>query len=265
MNRKPILTEQAALAAYLILTPLISLTIALLLPLPTVLIALLLVLIPPSMAILLTALIEGGNGVTGLLKKLFEWRVSLKWYAVALLMPAGIILVSAVLAFLVGWAPAVQFSIPERSLLIINSVVALLAGALEEFGWRGYALPRLLAHRSPLSSALLIGIPWGTLHIGIGLSADRPWLPTFLIIFPLSIILTWLFIHTRGSLAMAMLFHFALDAFPQFLLLELPIGQAVWAQTIVNLVVALGLILLFGAEPRRNPARKMEVVDAVGR
>jgi membrane protease YdiL (CAAX protease family) len=259
MNTNSTFLQQYSLLAYLILTPLISNAIALFLPIPTVVIALLMVLVPVGMAILLTALAEGRNSLRDLLKKLSQWRLTLKWYAVALLMPMGIILISAVLAFLLGWTPAIQFTIPEPSMLIINSVVALLAGVLEEFGWRGYALPRLLKYRSPLISALIIGIAHGILHIGLGLSVGRPWLPTFLNPFALSIVLTWMFLHTRGNLGMAILYHFALDFFPQFFLLPLGLtnAQGVWSQAIVILAVAFILILYFGVNLQRNPMKEL--------
>jgi membrane protease YdiL (CAAX protease family) len=170
--------ERYSLPAYLILTPLISLAIALFLPLPTVVIALLLILVPATMAILFTALAEGRKDVAELLKKLFQWRAGLKWYVVALGLPVGIILASSVLAFLLGWIPNIQIRVPTPAQLISNFVLILLVAILEELGWRSYALPRLLARRSPLSSALLIGIAWGILHIGIGLLDGRPWLPT---------------------------------------------------------------------------------------
>jgi len=261
MNTKSPMMERYSLPAYLILIPLISLAIAFLLPLPTVVIALLLILVPTTMAILFTALAEGGESVAALLKKLFQWRIGLKWYAVALGLPVGIILASSTLAFLFGWTLAIRLSIPKLSMLIINTVVALLAAFLEEFGWRGYALPRLLTRRSPLSSALLIGIAWGILHIGIGLLAGRPWLPTFLTPLGLSVVLTWLFVHTRGSLAIAILFHFAMDFSPQFLLHGLSMVQAVWSQAIVILALAFILIVIFGPNLQRRFVKKPTIVD----
>ena len=258
MNTNSTYLKRYSLPAYLILTPLISNAIALFLPLPTVGIALLMVLVPVIMAILLTALAEGRRSLVLLLKKLFQWRISLTWYATALLMPMGIILTAVVLAFLFGWTPTIQFNVPEPSMLIINSVVVLLAAVFEEFGWRGYALPRLLAHSSPLSSAVLIGIAWGILHIGLSLSAGRPWLASFLSPFAASIALTWLFIHTRGNLGMAVLYHFALDFTPQFFLLPLGLTEAqqTWVQTVLNLAVALVLVLISGVDLGRSPAKQ---------
>jgi membrane protease YdiL (CAAX protease family) len=150
--------------------------------------------------------------------------------------------------------------------LIFNFVLVIIIAVLEELGWRGYVLPRLLNYRSPLVSGLIIGIAAGLLHIGLGLVAGRPWLPTFLVPVGFSVIWTWLFVHTRGSLAMAMLFHFAIDYAPQFVLdAPLPIAQALWAQAIVSLTVALGLILLFGTDLQRGLVNELAAADAAGR
>jgi len=261
MNINATFIQRIALPIYLILTPLISLAIALFLPVPVLVIALLLLLVPSTLAILLTGLAEGRKSLADLLKKLFQWRIGLRWYAIALGLPSGIILASSVLVVLLGWAPAVQFNVPERSMLIVNSIFIPLVAILEELGWRGYALPRLLKYRSPLFSALIIGIAHGILHIGLGLADGRPWLPTFL--FPLlaSIIWTWLFVHTRGSLAMAILFHFAIDYCPQFLLSGLTIAQGIWVQVIVILVLDLILILHLGANLQRSPVNEPALVD----
>jgi len=150
MFARPNSTERNALIAYLILTPLISLAVALFLPLPVAAIALILILVAAAMGILMAAITEGGRGVADLLKKLLQWRVNLKWYAAALGLPAAIMLASGGLAVLLGWMPAVQISAPERSVLILNAILVPLIAILEELGWRGYALPRLLptVHRS---------------------------------------------------------------------------------------------------------------------
>ncbi|RPI91167.1 MAG: CPBP family intramembrane metalloprotease [Chloroflexi bacterium] len=266
MKKTSTLREQYALTAFLILTPFIGLAIALFLPLPPEFIALLTLLTISTMAVLVTALAEGRQGVSDLLKKIFQWRISFKWYLIALLMPVGIILASGVLAFLLGWIPTVEIRVPTSSQLIFNLILIILIAVLEELGWRGYALPKLLRYRSPLTSALIIGIVAGLLHIGLGLVAGRPWLPTFLVPVGFSVIWTWLFLSTQGSLAMAMLFHFAIDYAPQFVLdAPLPIAQGLWAQAIVSLAVALGLILLFGTDLQRGPVKELAAADAAGR
>lgn len=262
MNTNSTFIQRYSLPTYLFLTPLISLAIALFLPIPIVLIVLLLLLVPSTLAILLTGLSEGRKSVAGLLKKVFQWRISFKWYGITLLLSVGVLLLADVLAFLVGWSPKIQFHIPAISQLTFNFILIVLVAVLEELGWRGYALPRLLARRSHLASALLIGIAHGILHIGIGLVDGRPWLPTFLNPLALSIILTWMFLHTRGSLAMAILYHFAYDYSAQFFLFGLTNSQGVWAQTIVHLAIAFVLILLFGVNLQRSTVNAQSMAEA---
>jgi hypothetical protein len=64
---------------------------------------------------------------------------------------------------------------------------------------------------------------------------------------------------------MAILYHFAIDYFPQFFLQGLTVTQGLWAQTIVNFTVAFALILLFGAGLQRSPAKGLAVAEAAGR
>ena len=91
MTANATLSKQLALALYLVLTPLISLAIALFAPLPLMSIALLLLLVPSTAAILITLITEGGKGAAGLLKKIVQWRIDLKWYAITLALSLGII------------------------------------------------------------------------------------------------------------------------------------------------------------------------------
>ncbi len=109
MKKPTTLSEQTSLLLFLILTPLICLAIALFLPLPAEVIALLILLIISTMAVLCTVLEKGLRGVSELLKKLLEWRISLRWYLVATLLPVGIILASGVVAFFLGWIPRVRY------------------------------------------------------------------------------------------------------------------------------------------------------------
>jgi hypothetical protein len=139
--------EQFALPAFLILTPLLSLAIPLFVPLPTEITPLMIAIIPAVLATLLTALTVGGSGVRALWKKLFQWRVGIQWYVITLGLALLLRLAMSILALLLGWIPAIQiraWSLPE---------FILIGGAMEELGWRGYALPMLLASRSALYSA----------------------------------------------------------------------------------------------------------------
>jgi hypothetical protein len=103
---------------------------------------------PLVSALLITRL--SGRSVRGWLRSLLVWRVSLVYYAIALLLPAAIYAVINLVLFalvheldfspLLGVAPGY---------LGTFLLVATVGGGFEEPGWRGFALPRLQARRSP--------------------------------------------------------------------------------------------------------------------
>jgi uncharacterized protein len=53
-------------------------------------------------ALVVLAITHGKSGIGGLLRRMVRWRVGLGWYAVALLLPAGLALAATVLNVLLG-------------------------------------------------------------------------------------------------------------------------------------------------------------------
>ena len=100
------------------------------------------------------------------------------------------------------------------AVLIVPLVVVVPAFA-EEIGWRGYALPRTLTVLSPLRAAIVLGIPWAMIHVPLYLpgqmnSGSSLWsMVTQLIAY--SVILTWIYVGTGGSVLMTGLFHTLLN------------------------------------------------------
>jgi len=99
--------------------------------------------------------------------------------------------------------------------------LALFIGPIEEFGWRGLALPLLQRKFAPFWAGLILGCIWGVWHIPAFLGSGTPqsawdFGPYFVGIVAMSIILTSLFNTARGSLLLAALFHFQMmnPAFP---------------------------------------------------
>jgi membrane protease YdiL (CAAX protease family) len=256
--------ERFSLPAFLILTPLISLAIPLFLPLPSEVVPLLIAIIPALMAILLTAISDGRKGVVALLKKIIQWRMSIKWYVVAFGLALGLRLAMSVLAVLLGWIPAIQIRIWSLQEFIIIGIFILIGGIMEELGWRGYALRKLLPNHSGLFSALFIGVIWGCIHLGLNLpgqmNAGLPWLPTILQIIGFSVILTWLYIQTRGNIVIPILFHAGQNFFV-FLNGGITLTQQLWLLTVVTTALALILIAIFGPDLQRGPVQKPVVAD----
>jgi membrane protease YdiL (CAAX protease family) len=88
----------------------------------------------------------------------------------------------------------------------------------EETGWRGYALPRLLEATGPVGASLVLGVIWALWHLPLfwteGSSLFESSVLVLLLRLPAtSIMFTWLFQKTQGSLFLAILFHAALNLF----------------------------------------------------
>ena len=265
MNTKSDFIERYSLPTFLILTPLLSLAIPLFLNLPTELVPLMMILVPALMAVLLTSFSEGRKGVVALLKKPLQWRIGFKWYAITLGLALGLRLTMSMLAVLLGWIPTIQlnsWSIPE---FIIIGVIILIGAFMEELGWRGYVLPKLLTNHLASYSALFIGVIWGVIHLGLVLpgqmNAGAQWLPSILCIIGLSGILTWLYIQTRGNLVIPILFHAGQNYFV-FLNGGMTLNQGLWLLTIVTFVIVLILIVIFGPNLQRGHVTRLATMDA---
>src|SRR5829696_9171117 len=163
--------------------------------------------VPSVMAIVLTAVVFGRGALRKLLGRLLIWRVNPFWYLVVFLGPValtgGVVLLNALMG---GPALSLGMTLVGAATFFAFSVVP--GSALgEEIGWRGYVLPRLQSRMSALSAALLIAPIWGLWHLPLWLTGDPVKTPTFYVpffvaVFALSVILTWVYNSTRGSLLM---------------------------------------------------------------
>lgn len=185
----------------------------------------------PFFAALITAAIfDGRAGFYQLWTRLITWRVGLRWYAFVLAWPALLALAKSGIAVLLG-SQAPDFTRPPfvelyplpPELTGMTPFIAwlpfvfvqqtLLGSSMgEEPGWRGYALPRLQARANPLTASLVLGLLWGLWHLPLWLSKDHPAGGSMLVwsllgLVATTILFTWVFNHTRGSLLLALLFH----------------------------------------------------------
>jgi membrane protease YdiL (CAAX protease family) len=94
----------------------------------------------------------------------------------------------------------------------------LLGGSLgEEIGWRGFLLPSLLRRMSPLAASIVLGVVWGLWHIPIDLHAGfvlhglGAVVARVVFAVPLSVLFTWFFVSTRGSLLISLLLHTSIN------------------------------------------------------
>lgn len=217
---------------------------------------------PAIAAIVVTALVGGRRAVLGLLGQLTRWRVGLPWYLAAL-SPFAITALTGVLAVVTGASSSAAegFSASLTGLPAVLLSTFVIVGLFEELGWRGYALRTLQRSHSPLWSALVVGAVWLAWHLPELVSdpsGQRPPLPFAVSVLAQSVILTWLYNSTRGSLPVAMLFHAAVNTSAQFLLPQFPDDAYVdvwWLMTGLYVLVAAAVIWRSGARRLTAPAR----------
>jgi pimeloyl-ACP methyl ester carboxylesterase/membrane protease YdiL (CAAX protease family) len=140
------------------------------------------------------------------------------WYAVALAGPALVVFAGIATGVAVGspLPPIPSWSAWGSSLALFP--VFILLAAIEEVGWRAYALPRMQIRMHPLRASLLLGIAWAFWHAPqwfipqIGQAAFP--FPAFLIwVVALSIQFAWIYNGTGGSVLLVLLAHAATNAF----------------------------------------------------
>ena len=92
--------------------------------------------------------------------------------------------------------------------------IMILGGGLEEIGWRGFLLPKLLLKYSPIKSSLIISIIWSVWHLPLWFIVGSPqqhlnFIPFALSCLASSFVLTFIYTQTN-SIWLCILFH-ALD------------------------------------------------------
>jgi membrane protease YdiL (CAAX protease family) len=224
-------------------------------------------LIGPSLAgILMTALSSGKSGLKNLFARMRLWRVEMRWYIAALLIPPGLIMV-----ILLGLS---SFGAPKYSprFFPLGILAGIGAGFFEEIGWTGFAFPRLRLKYAVLSAAICLGIihvVWHLLPDYLGASGSRSsyWLPHFLTMMLLSmtalrILIAWIYVNS-GSVLLAQLTHASSTGFlaalvpwtltpAQDTLFYLFYGIGLW-------VVVFFIIIGFGKNLQQNKDKTCEV------
>jgi membrane protease YdiL (CAAX protease family) len=143
-----------------------------------------------------------------------------------------------------------QGSFELGGLSVLNFVVFVLIVG-EELGWRGYALPKLLAERSVLAASLILGALWGAWHLPTFFVPGAPQygLPFsafVLLTMAYSVLFTWVYLHTRGSVLIAALLHGAINLSQGFFLGGVDPARVYWLLAAVYGVAALALVAAAG-------------------
>lgn len=101
-------------------------------------------------------------------------------------------------------------------------LLLFLAAALEELGWRGYALDSLQSRYNYLKASLIFSLLWSLWHLPLLWVKDsyqyeiyhqNLWFAVnfFISIIPMGIIISWVCIKNKKSVLAAILFHFIIN------------------------------------------------------
>ncbi|MBN1261182.1 MAG: CPBP family intramembrane metalloprotease [Anaerolineae bacterium] len=212
---------------------------------------------PSLSGLFLTRFIYGPEGMQALVARLRHGRVG-RWWLALFIIPA-ITALTPLLRWLAG------YPVDGRAMLALIGPglgLGLTAGLMEEIGWRGFLLPHLLRRHTPLIATLLTGLIWGGLwhgyadYFGLGDKGLAFW-PLMLMLGPAlltawSLILTWVYEGTQGSLLLSILMHASISSsaliFEQrYATLE---EQLTWTAISVGLALLIAFAIWFGARQR---------------
>lgn len=213
-------------------------------------------LMPSLVAFFLVRKLEGKNAGSSIFRRYKRWRTGFDWWVAAILVVPGLT-VCAVLIDVFG----LNKGIPSNSILaqylesmgpgglammfpVLLATGMISSPLLEEYGWRGFALPRLQRSMSALWSAMLLGLVWGLWHLPIWLAYGSDIPVYLLLIIGHSVIMTWIYNSTGGSMLMAMLVHAAMLVS----LTHFSSGLARWTEVILVWITVLVIVWVHGAE-----------------
>jgi len=154
---------------------------------------------------------EGWKAVKKLFAGFLKWKVGFRIWSWAIILPLASSVAATVFQGLRGGE--LQFTqLPYLPLvLLIRFLLALTTESVGgEAGWRGFAQARLQEKYHPLLTSFWVGLLWGLSHLPIvtirGFNAQELWY--FMVsIISLSIILTWFYNTTHGSLLVVAFVH----------------------------------------------------------
>jgi len=229
-----------------------------------------------SLAAIVLVVVEGRKGgLRELLSRFLIWRVGLQWWAVALFFAVIPSVAGLYLFDLLGGPPVDWSELPPLYTVVPMFIfLTIAAGIGEEFGWRGFLLPRLQTRHNALLSSLIIGVMWAIWHIPQffikgtfqhDLGSQAGLLPAFLtysvFLIVSSIWFTWVFNNTRGSVLMAAVMHGASNAWGGHIDVYRGYFGGILTFGVVSVLVSIIIVLIAGARDlsRTNQRNVLEL------
>jgi len=188
--------------------------------------------------ILLKILFDGFSGLGEIFKNLIQLKFAFKWYFFALFLTPLVVSVLLGLLSLYSdqYLPEILNADNKSVVLIQGLMIGIFGGLVEELGWTGFLIPKLLRKNKILTTGLLVGMFWGIWHIpmtywasgdmnrALSMELFLPPLFFYLSVLPVyRIFMTWVYSKT-SSLFLAILTHASLIFSTLFVLKPIATG-----------------------------------------
>ena len=184
------------------------------------------------------------------------------YYLAALLLPAAFVTAVGLIVQALGlgefrWSETGWFA---YLMLMVSALIITLFTFGEEYGWRGYLLPRLLP-LGEIRASVLLGVIWGVWHLplilaGLNYSGVNIWLALIIFTFvtvALSFTYTWFYVASSGSVMVAAVYHASTNQFSDtFWVPPLLTGANPFAPSLVSVVLIMALVVVVYKVFRRS-------------
>jgi CAAX protease family protein len=220
-------------------------------------------LVPSTLGLVFIGILSGRPGVRRVLRRLVHGRIGLRWYLAALALAMLVPLAVGVSILMGGATPVVDNTIFGVLFLFAFHIFPGTAMG-EELGWRGFVLPRMQARHSALKASLVIGILWGCWHLPVWLTGRESnpislFGPFVVAVIASSVVYTWLYNNTGGSLLIVVLYH-AASNLPITVLIGGGLGsrgaQAFLTYVVLIVIAAAAIVIATGAENLSRTAHR---------
>jgi uncharacterized protein len=217
----------------------------------------------PAVIALSIAAVEGLGSARRLLRLLGKRPHDRRMYVV-LGIPVAWALATVAVGALIGQSQEELFADLLPAAIIVPLVV-LVPALAEELAWRGFAVPRLMPVATPLAVSLVLAVPWIVMHLPLmlpgGINEGAALWPAVLSLASYSIVLTWVFVASGGSVLLAGLVHAGFNGVVP-LMREID-ADAAWAiRAVLAALVAVLIVALGGFRARRGVSNAEEAVAA---
>lgn len=121
----------------------------------------------PLIAGLVVARLAGGKaGVKAMKRQALNWRADPKWYLIVLVMfPLALLAFSTAISAVTN-KPFISSDV-DLTFIIGGFLLIGLLGPLGEelYGWRGFALPKVMGRFNDVTGSIVLGIIWNIWHV----------------------------------------------------------------------------------------------------